>query len=146
MKAQAVRPARGDDTTVRKLGAALLLGLFVSAQAALPAAAETAPREVVLIGVVGRVTARPAERYAQVSLVDGGMTAFDNARVLVKRDRISILARSEERTLYAWANRYGGGGGIGVVVRSRDRRQRARTYSAIVNRIVIDGADGVLSR
>lgn len=123
-----------------------MLALFLGLQLVWPAAAESTPREVMLSGVYGQVTARPGEHHAEVTLAEGGTTAFENARVTVKRDRISISARNDEKTLYAWANRVGGGGGIGLVVRSRDRRVRARTYAAYVNNIVVDGQNGVLRR
>ena len=130
---------------MRKLGAALFLGIFLMLQMALPAGAESTPREVVLSGVNGQVTAWPGEHHVEVTLASGGTTAFNDARIIVKRDRISIMARNNEKTLYAWANRVGGGG-IGLVVRSRDRRVRARSYGAYVNNIELDGTSGILRR
>ena len=110
------------------------------------AAAAQSVNEVVLTGHGGRVVAQPRSRHVEVTFDGAGTVAFDNARVSVKKDRITISARSNERTLYAWGNRYGGGGGIGMIVRTRVRKAKPQTHSAIVNQISINGADGVIRR
>jgi hypothetical protein len=125
----------------------VVLVVMAALQAAMPAAAAAQTvNEVTLTGHGGRVVAQPGSRRAEVTFDGVGTMVFDNARVTVKKDRITVSARSNDRTLYAWGNRRGGGGGIGVVVRSRVRKARPQTYSAIVNQIGINGADAVNRR
>jgi hypothetical protein len=145
---QAVEPAGRDDTGVIRVVRAAMVVVLITLFGVLPtqAAGNESVRELALSGVGGRVVAWPDQQHVEATFEGVGTMVFDNARVIVKKDRVSISARSGDRTLYAWGNRFGGGGGIGVVVKSRARKVRPTTYSAIVNRITLNGADAVNRR
>jgi hypothetical protein len=148
MKVQAAARTDDDDNGVIRVVRAMLVVVLVTVFGALPAqaAGNDTVRELALSGVGGRVVAWPGQQHVEATFEGVGTMVFDNARVIVKKDRVSISARSADRTLYAWGNRYGGGGGIGVVVRSRSRKVRPTTYSAIVKQITLNGADAVTRR
>ena len=121
---------------------ALALVLVVVALVLVPAttlAAEPTPGVVSLSGPDGRITAWPARHRAEVSIEGYGSVVFENARVLVKPQRITITARTPERTLDAWINRTNNFGAVGLVVRGRDRPRRAETHTFFVTRLEIDG-------
>jgi hypothetical protein len=148
MKGQATAHGGGDDSGVIKTMRTGVLVLLLAVAGVLPAeaAGTESVRELALSGYGGRVVAWPSQHHVEATFDGVGTIVFENAQVIVKRDRASISARSDDRTLYARGNRRGGGGGIGVVVRSRARKVRPTTYGATVSQIRINGADGRIAR
>jgi hypothetical protein len=88
------------------------------------------PTGVEASGVVVRMTApdgsliaRRNERRVELQLPGQPALVFENASVSVTRSRITISARTRERTLVAWCNRANNSGAIGVLVRTGNPRK-----------------------
>ena len=102
--------------------------------------AEAADDSIVLLsGTGGRLTAWPSQHRARVDLDGQSPIVFDNARILVRNTRVSVTARTNDRTLVAWGSRTTSSGAIGLIVRARDHRKRGTTYSVLVERVELSG-------
>lgn len=125
---------------VAKLRWALAVLVLASTALTLPAeAAEKLPEAVTLRGVEGTITAWPATHRVQAALEGFGTVTFENANIVVRPGRIRIVARTRERTLFAWANRTNSAGAIGMLVRQPNHRARPQTMAVLTEAIVFDG-------
>jgi len=71
----------------------------------------------------GSLIARRNERRVELQLPGQPALVFENASVSVTRSRITISARTRERTLVAWANRANDSGAVGLLVRTGNPRK-----------------------
>ena len=142
--AQAAAAAARDHLVVlnvtRRTTLAVTLLLLFLLQLAPPAeGSEAMPSVVTLSGVGGSLTAWPSRHRVEVTVDGAGSMVFEDARVLVRASRITVVARTKERTLFAWANRTNDTGAIGLLVRGPDHRKRPQAFAVMVQRVAVNG-------
>jgi hypothetical protein len=103
-----------------------------------PTGAEAAGVVVRMNAPDGSLIARRNERRVELRVPGQPALVFENAAITVSRTRISITARTRERTLVAWANRIHETGGVGLLVRTGNPRRPA-PFGMHPSSIVVEG-------
>lgn len=87
----------------------------------------------------GALTAWPERASAELDLDGQTPILFEDARITLRRNRVTVVARDRGHTLYAWANRANGSGGIGLLIRPADRRRRTESVALRTYRLRVTG-------
>ena len=103
-----------------------------------PSGAEAAGIVVRMTASDGALTALRNERRVELELDGQPRLVFENAVVRVTRSRITISARTRERTLVAWANRANDFGAIGLLVRTGGGRKPER-FGTLASSVAVEG-------
>jgi hypothetical protein len=123
---------------VRVLGWVVALSFVISYLAVAPGGAEAAAVVVTMTASDGYLIANRDARRVEVQVPGQPRLTFENAAITITRSRVSITARTPERTLVAWGNRVTENGGIGLLRRTGNPRKPEK-YGIWPRQISVDG-------